>query len=188
MAVNSYQVFRAYMKGRASKEQMKVLWPTVKQSFDKLVGESKQPGDKNADVAARIIERHGADVHLPSSDGGESTPSRPKRNLPNDLESLKDVLRTAGVSLVLAGAFNNMINIVKSVANIKTFVAALGDREAAMQTLVTIGEAGIVVEPLVALVAGLGIEEGATQGSGIPTQAGLMGAGAFASAEIQANE
>jgi hypothetical protein len=81
MSVNAYHVFRAYMKGRASKDQMKVLWPSVKQSSEKLVGEAKQPGDKNADVAARIIERHGADVHLPSSDGGESASSRPKRNV-----------------------------------------------------------------------------------------------------------
>jgi hypothetical protein len=173
------------MKGRVSKEQMKILWPTVKQSFEKLVGEAKQPGDKNADVAARIIERHGADVHLPSSDGGESASSRPKRNLPNDMESLKDVLRTAGVSVALASAFHNMINSVKSAANLKTFVAALGDREAAMQTILTIGEAGIAVEPLVALIASLGIKEGASQSSGIPTQAGLMGAGGYASALVQ---
>ena len=105
MSVNAYHVFRAYMKGRVSKEQMKILWPSVKQSFEKLVGEAKQPGDKNADVAARIIERHGADVHLHSGDGGDTPASRPKIDLPNDLESLKDVLRTAGVSLGLASAF-----------------------------------------------------------------------------------
>jgi hypothetical protein len=51
---------------------MKVLWPTVKQSSEKLVRETKQAGDEYADVAARIIERHGADVHLPSGDGGEA--------------------------------------------------------------------------------------------------------------------
>jgi hypothetical protein len=121
MSVNAYHVFRAYMKGRVSKEQMKILWPTVKQSLEKFVGEAKQAGDTNAGVAARIIERHGADVHLP----GEAAPTRPKRNLPNDFESLKDVLRTAGVSVGLASAFHNMINSVKSVANIKTFVNAL---------------------------------------------------------------
>jgi hypothetical protein len=54
MSVNSYHVF--HMKGRASKEQMSALWPTVKQSFEKLVGETKQAGDTNAGVAARIIE------------------------------------------------------------------------------------------------------------------------------------
>jgi hypothetical protein len=134
------------MKGRVSKEQMKILWPTVKQSFEKFVRESKQAGDTNAGVAARIIERHGADVHLPSGDGGEAAPTRPKRNLPNNFESLKDVLRTAGVSVGLAGAFNNMINSVKSVANIKTIVSALGDREAAMQTLLAVGEAGVAVD------------------------------------------
>jgi hypothetical protein len=78
-----------------------------------------------------------------------------------------------------------MINSVKSAANLKTFVAALGDREAAMQTKLTIGEAGIAVEPLVALIASLGIKEGASQSSGIPTQAGLMGAGGYASALVQ---
>jgi hypothetical protein len=185
MSVNAYHVFRAYMKGRVSKEQMKILWPTVKQSFEKFVGEAKQAGDTNAGVAARIIERHGADVHLPSSDGGESAPRRTKRDLPNDLESLKDVLRTAGVSLGLASAFHNMINSVKSAANIKTFVAALGDREAAMQTILAIGEAGVAVEPLIALVTALGIEEGASQSSGVPTQAGMMGAGGYASALVQ---
>jgi hypothetical protein len=46
----------------------------VKQSFEKLVGETKRLGDENTDVAARIVERHGADVHLPSSDGGTGTP------------------------------------------------------------------------------------------------------------------
>jgi hypothetical protein len=89
MSVNAYHVFRAYMKGRVSKEQMKILWPTVKQRFEKLVGETKRLGDKNTDVAARIVERHGADVHLPSSDGGDPPTSRTKRNLPNDLESLE---------------------------------------------------------------------------------------------------
>jgi hypothetical protein len=49
------------------------------------------------------------------------------------LESLKDVLRTAGVSVGLASAFHDMINSVKSAANMKTFVS---DREAAIQTLI----------------------------------------------------
>jgi hypothetical protein len=185
MSVNAYHVFRAYMKGRASKEQMKVLWPTVKQSFQKLVGESEQAGDTNSAVAVRILERYGADVHLPTGDGGELPPSRPKRDLPNGLESLKEVLRTAGVSVGLAGAFHEMINTVKSAANLKTFVAALGDREAAMQTLATIGEVGIAVEPLVALIASLGVEEGASQSSGIPTQAGMMGAAGYAGALVE---
>jgi hypothetical protein len=42
----------------------------------------------NSAVAVRILERHGADVHLPSSDGGDPPTSR----TPNDLESLKDVI------------------------------------------------------------------------------------------------
>jgi hypothetical protein len=117
-------------------------------------------------VAPRIVERHGADVHLP----GEAPTSRPNRNLPNDLDSLKDVLRTAGMSVGLALAFHNMINSVKTAANMNTFVTALGDREAAMQTLLTSGETGIAVEPLVALIAGLGVEEAASRSSGLPTK------------------
>jgi hypothetical protein len=149
---NVSQRVSGYMKGRASKEQMKVLWPTVKQSFVKLVGEAKQANDTNSTLAVRILERHGADVHLPTGDGGDAPTSRTKRDLPNDLESLKDVLRTAGVSVGLAGAFHALINGVKSAAHMKTCVGALGDREAAIQTLMTIGEAGIAVEPLSALV------------------------------------
>jgi hypothetical protein len=68
-----------------------------------------------------------------------------------------------------------MINSVKSAANIKTFVAALGDREAAMQTLVTIGEVGIAVEPFAAMIAALVIEE-ALSHPGFP-QAGMVVAG-----------
>jgi hypothetical protein len=36
------------------------------------------------------------------------------------------------------------------------FVSALGDREAA---IATIGEAGVAVEPLIAMVVGLGVEQ-----------------------------
>jgi hypothetical protein len=56
-------------------------------------------------------------------DLGDAPTSRPKIALPNDLESLKDVLRTAGVSMGLASAFHSMINSAKSASNIKTFVA-----------------------------------------------------------------
>jgi hypothetical protein len=48
-----------------------------------------------------------------------------------------------------------------------------------MQTILAIGEAGVAVEPLIAMVSALGIEEAASRSSGVPTQAGMMGAGGY---------
>jgi hypothetical protein len=92
----------------------------------------------------------------------------PTKRFGESKEMLRSVLRSVGVSVGLASAFHEMINSVKTAANIKTFVASLGDREAAMQTLATISEAGVAVEPLIAMVVGLGVEEGVSQSSGVP--------------------
>jgi hypothetical protein len=95
------------------------------------------------------------------------------------------VLRSAGGSAGLAGAFHDFVNSVQSAANIKMFVTALGDREIAPNTLLTIDESGIAVEPLIGLVTGLAVEEAAVNSAGVPTHAGLMGVGSFASAQIK---